>query len=159
MYTPSEWASGGDVQPLQGYEPARPMLFASVFPVDTEKLEEMFSAVDRLLLNDSSISITRDQSASLGSGLRCGFLGFLHMEVFNQRLEDEFNMDVVVTTPSVPYTIKFDDDTCQTVSCVSDWPDADRNSRFRVLEPIVKVTISPAGSHVAINSHIQWLIY
>ena len=84
VFIPSEW--GGKqgeraLKPLAGYEDAKPMLFASVFPVDTNELEEMMDAVDRLLLNDSSISVVRDQSSSLGSGLRCGFLGFLHMEV------------------------------------------------------------------------------
>ena len=139
MYVPSEWPSVEAVTPLEGYEAARPMLFASVFPVDTNQLEDMFSAVDRLLLNDSSISISRDQSPSLGSGLRCGFLGFLHMEVFNQRLQDEFNMGVVVTTPSVPYQLEFDDGTSKTISCVSMWPETIRAKKFTVLEPVVKV--------------------
>ena len=92
--------------PLQGYEAAKPMLYASVFPVDTTQLEVLFDAVDRLCLNDSSISVTKDQSTSLGAGLRCGFLGLLHMEVFNQRLSDEFDIDVVMTTPSVPYIVQ-----------------------------------------------------
>ena len=88
IFIASEWtgvagSKNGNKQfaPLPGYEDAKPMLFASVFPIDSEQLNEMMDAVDRLLLNDSSISVVRDQSASLGSGLRCGFLGFLHMEV------------------------------------------------------------------------------
>jgi GTP-binding protein LepA len=100
MYVPVEWPKLEELVPLSGYEAAKPMLFASVFPVDTTELEALFAAVDRLCLNDSSISVVRDQSSSLGSGLRCGFLGFLHMEVFNQRLQDEFNMQIVMTTPS-----------------------------------------------------------
>ena len=101
MYIPAEWntKTGETVMPLQGYEAAKPMLYASVFPVDTTQLEVLFDAVDRFILNDSSISVTKDQSTSLGAGLRCGFLGLLHMEVFNQRLSDEFDIDVVMTTP------------------------------------------------------------
>eukprot|EP00605_Chrysophyceae_sp_TOSAG23-4_P001783 GSChrysophyteH1.ASY1.ANO1.1972.1 assembled CDS len=94
------------ITPLSGYEAAKPMLFASVFPVNTLELEALFAAVDRLCLNDSSISVQKDQSSSLGAGLRCGFLGFLHMEVFNQRLSDEFGIQIVMTTPSVPYLIE-----------------------------------------------------
>lgn len=82
-YCPSEWQGPEHVTPLEGYEPAKPMLFASVFPVESTELEAMFDAVDRLLLNDSSITISKEQSTSLGSGLRCGFLGFLHMEVMS----------------------------------------------------------------------------
>jgi GTP-binding protein LepA len=85
---------------------------------------------------------------SISAGLRCGFLGFLHMEVFNQRLKDEFNMEIVMTTPSVPYYIVYEGDKKDAqdgervlVSCVSQWPTShERNSRkFTVMEPIVKV--------------------
>lgn len=120
------------------------MLFASVFPVDTNELELLFAAVDKLCLNDSSISVVRDLSASLGAGLRCGFLGFLHMEVVIQRLRDEFNVDVVMTTPSVPYLIEYHDGTKKEISCVSDWPVSAtgiKNAPFVVSEPIVKVYV------------------
>jgi GTP-binding protein LepA len=102
----------------------------------------MIAAVERLSLNDSSLSITRDQSASLGLGLRCGFLGFLHMEVFNQRLFDEFDMGVVITTPSVPYLLEKADGSTSTISCVTDWPEitgGQKSKGFSVYEPIVKV--------------------
>lgn len=142
VYVPSQWQNKeSELKPLPGYAPAKQTLFASVFPVDPGQLDEMYAAVDRLLLNDSSISITKDQSPLLGSGLRCGFLGFLHMEVFNQRLEDEFNMNVIITTPSVPYLIKFNDGTEKTISCVSEWPRPDRNLKFEVFEPMVTVTV------------------
>ena len=76
VYLPREWINKeSQIIPLEGYQPAKQTLYASVFPVDPKKLDEMFSAIDRLLLNDSSISIMRDQSPLLGSGLRCGFLG------------------------------------------------------------------------------------
>jgi translation elongation factor EF-4 len=144
MYIPSEWESSSStslLQPLEGYEAAKQMLFASIFPVDTNDLEALFAAVDRLLLNDSSISVTREYSTSLGSGLRCGFLGFLHMEVFNQRLQDEYNVEIVVTTPSVPYIIKYDDGTEMIVSNTQDWPHSNKARKFQVFEPIVKILL------------------
>ena len=79
-YKPLEWGQTQDqIVPLAGYESAKQTLFASIFPIDSSELDVMYAAVDRLLLNDSSISIARDSSPLLGSGLRCGFLGFLHM--------------------------------------------------------------------------------
>jgi translation elongation factor EF-4 len=92
IFAPSEWlhnisrTTGKAFAPLPGYADAKPMLFASVYPVDSDQLESMMEAVERLLLNDSSISVARDKSTSLGSGLRCGFLGFLHMEVGTDRI-------------------------------------------------------------------------
>jgi translation elongation factor EF-4 len=105
IYTPSQWSSTHQILPLEGYAPAKQMLFSSIFPVDTSQIDLLYSSVERLCLNDNSVSVKHDQSASLGSGLRCGFLGFLHMEVFMQRLQNEFNMSVVVTSPSVPYLV------------------------------------------------------
>ena len=79
-YKPLEWGQSQDqIVPLAGYESAKQTLFASIFPIDSSELDVMYATVDRLLLNDSSISIARDASPLLGSGLRCGFLGFLHM--------------------------------------------------------------------------------
>lgn len=151
MFIPAEWPASADpLQPLSGYESPKPMLFASLYPVDTRELDTLFAAVDKLLLNDSSVHVTREQSMSLGAGLRCGFLGFLHMEVFTQRLKDEFDMDIVMTTPSVPYVIQaLDKQTSEpvgeprTIHCVSEWPSAD--AKFIAQEPMVAVTvISPA---------------
>jgi GTP-binding protein LepA len=89
QYIPSEWkdASGKEeFEPLAGFENAKQMLFASIFPSDPNDLDRLYTSVDKLCLQDSSVSALRDQSAtSLGSGMRCGFLGFLHMEVFLQR--------------------------------------------------------------------------
>jgi translation factor GUF1, mitochondrial len=106
IYTPSQWSATNQIEPLEGYAPAKQMLFSSIFPVDTSQIDFLYSSVERLCLNDNSVSVKHDQSASLGSGLRCGFLGFLHMEVFMQRLQNEFNMSVVVTSPSVPYLVQ-----------------------------------------------------
>lgn len=161
MYIPGEWNAKTEevVLPLQGYEAAKPMLYASVFPVDTTQLEALFDAVDRLCLNDSSISVAKDQSTSLGAGLRCGFLGVLHMEVFNQRLSDEFGMDVVMTTPSVPYIVEKSVITNKEggkkttsverteISSAAGWPEPSRDTTCTIFEPIVKVTIVAPQSY------------
>lgn len=98
------------------------MLFASVYPVDTLETDLLYSSVDRLCLNDSSVSVARDQSLSLGSGLRCGFLGFLHMEVFMQRLRDEFSINVIMTSPSVPYIIEYANGERKYISTIDEFP-------------------------------------
>jgi len=146
MYVPTQWPGSKGVgrppRALLGYEPAKCMLFASVFPVDTDDLDNLFAAVDRLCLNDSSLLVTKERSTSLGAGLRCGFLGFLHMEVTIQRLRDEFELPVVMTTPSVPYII-VDKKTKEErrIESVAEWPDTERTAKFDVLEPIVTVTL------------------
>ncbi|XP_070552885.1 translation factor Guf1, mitochondrial-like [Ptychodera flava] len=91
------------VEPLVGFKPAKPMVFAGMYPVDKSEYVSLRSAVEKLTLNDSSVSVSADSSPALGQGWRLGFLGLLHMDVFNQRLEQEFNAAVIVTAPSVPY--------------------------------------------------------
>ncbi|XP_073464592.1 translation factor GUF1, mitochondrial [Aquarana catesbeiana] len=91
------------VEPLSGFKAAKPMVFAGMFPVDQSEYSNLKSALEKLTLNDSSVSVTRDSSAALGAGWRLGFLGLLHMEVFNQRLEQEYNASVIMTSPTVPY--------------------------------------------------------
>ncbi|XP_075051297.1 translation factor GUF1, mitochondrial isoform X2 [Mixophyes fleayi] len=91
------------VEPLPGFKDAKPMVFAGMFPVDQSEYSNLKNALDKLTLNDSSVSVSRDSSAALGAGWRLGFLGLLHMEVFNQRLEQEYNASVIMTAPTVPY--------------------------------------------------------
>jgi len=86
-------------------EPAKPMVYAGVYPFNPAELKELKVALEKLCLNDSSVSMVMESSLALGQGWRLGFLGVLHMEVFTQRLEQEFNAQVVVTAPSVPYKI------------------------------------------------------
>lgn len=159
MFVPGDWSkkAEADFVPLSGYEVVKPMLYASIFPVDSTELEALYAAVDRLCLNDSSITVTRDQSSSLGSGLRCGFLGFLHMEVFNQRLSDEFNMDIVTTTPSVPYVIEYADGIREEISNISLWPKgSEKVKMYRVLEPMVRILlVTPHESYGAMVDIIK----
>lgn len=91
------------VEALPGFKPAKAMVFAGMYPMDQSEYMALRSAVEKLTLNDSSVSVQRDSSLALGAGWRLGFLGLLHMEVFNQRLEQEYNASVIVTAPTVPY--------------------------------------------------------
>uniref|UniRef100_UPI00398E890E translation factor GUF1, mitochondrial isoform X2 n=1 Tax=Pristiophorus japonicus TaxID=55135 RepID=UPI00398E890E len=91
------------VEPLVGFKPAKPMVFAGMYPIDQSEYTNLRKAVEKLTLNDSSVTVHRDSSPALGAGWRLGFLGLLHMEVFNQRLEQEYNASVILTAPTVPY--------------------------------------------------------
>ncbi|XP_032645792.1 translation factor GUF1, mitochondrial isoform X1 [Chelonoidis abingdonii] len=91
------------VEPLPGFKSAKPMVFAGMYPVDQSEYNNLKSAIEKLTLNDSSVTVHRDSSLALGAGWRLGFLGLLHLEVFNQRLEQEYNASVILTAPTVPY--------------------------------------------------------
>ncbi|XP_037685638.1 translation factor GUF1, mitochondrial isoform X4 [Choloepus didactylus] len=91
------------VEPLPGFKSAKPMVFAGMYPIDQSEYNNLKSAVEKLTLNDPSVTVHRDSSLALGAGWRLGFLGLLHMEVFNQRLEQEYNASVILTTPTVPF--------------------------------------------------------
>ncbi|OGB83914.1 elongation factor 4 [candidate division TM6 bacterium RIFCSPHIGHO2_12_FULL_32_22] len=91
---------------LPGFKPSKPMVFAGIYPVDSTEFELLSEAIEKLTLNDASIWLEKKTSAALGLGFRCGFLGLLHMDVFKQRLEQEYNINIIITSPSVLYKIK-----------------------------------------------------
>ncbi len=124
---------------IQGFEEVKPMVFAGIYPVDTDEFEELREAMHKLQLNDASIVFEPESSAALGFGFRCGFLGMLHMEIIQERLEREFDMTVITTVPNVSYvayTTKGDE---ITVNNPSDLPDPSKLDS--VEEPFIKANI------------------
>ncbi|XP_018615239.2 translation factor Guf1, mitochondrial [Scleropages formosus] len=135
------------VEALPGFKPAKAMVFAGMYPVDQSEYSSLRSAVDRLTLNDSSVTVQRDSSHALGAGWRLGFLGLLHMEVFNQRLEQEYNASVIMTVPTVPYKAVFSSAKLikehggEEITIVNPAQFPDRSLVSEYLEPMVLGTI------------------
>ncbi|APW64924.1 elongation factor 4 [Poseidonibacter parvus] len=126
-------------QAIDGFEPAKPFVFAGIYPIDTDKFEDLRDALDKLRLNDSSISYEPESSAALGSGFRTGFLGMLHMEVIKERLEREFNLDLIATAPTVVYEVLKVDGEKISIQNPSELPMP--NHIDTIFEPYVKATI------------------
>ena len=126
---------------IEGFEEVKPMVFAGIYPVDTEEFEELRNSMEKLQLNDASLVFQPESSAALGFGFRCGFLGMLHMEIIQERLEREFGMTVITTVPNVSYHafVKKNIDEVILVNNPSDLPDP--SGLDRVEEPFIKATI------------------
>lgn len=124
---------------IQGFEDVKPMVFAGIYPVDTEDFEELRYSMEKLQLNDASLTWEPEASAALGFGFRCGFLGMLHMEIIQERLEREFNMTVITTVPNVSYIAHKTNGEIVTVNNPSDLPDPARIDFIE--EPFIKASI------------------
>ena len=126
---------------ISGFEDVKPMVFAGIYPVDTEDYEDLRASMEKLQLNDASLVFQPESSAALGFGFRCGFLGMLHMEIIQERLEREFNMTVITTVPNVSYYAytKKEPETRMIVNNPSDLPEPSKLDR--VEEPFIKATI------------------
>ena len=126
---------------ISGFEDVKPMVFAGIYPVDTEDFEELRSSMEKLQLNDASLVFAPESSAALGFGFRCGFLGMLHMEIIQERLEREFNMTVITTVPNVSYFAftRKNSDTPLIVNNPTDLPDP--STVDHIEEPFIKATI------------------
>jgi GTP-binding protein LepA len=131
---------------IKGFENVKPMVFAGIYPVDTTEFEELRASMEKLQLNDASLVWEPETSAALGFGFRCGFLGMLHMEIVQERLEREFDMTVITTVPSVQFKALMTTDEYQVVNAPSDMPDP---TRFKhIEEPFVKASIITAAEYV-----------
>jgi len=129
-----------EVVPFPGFKPAKPMVFAGIFPVESSEFDLLAEAIEKLTLNDASVTVEKKTSPALGLGFRCGFLGLLHMDVFKQRLEQEHGLIVIATAPSVRYVVKLKDDKGSiTVETPSDFPEP--NLIEEVQEPVINATI------------------
>lgn len=140
------YAKNKPVDPFPGFKPAKPMVFAGIYPVDAEDFEPLREAIEKLLLNDASVTVEKKTSVALGLGFRCGFLGLLHMDVFKQRLEQEYGLTVIATAPSVLYKVQLKNGTIVNIESPSDFPDP--SSIESVSEPMIDATIITPAEYV-----------
>ena len=124
---------------LPGFKPAQPVVFCGLFPADAADFEDLRDAMGRLRLNDASFSFETESSAALGFGFRCGFLGLLHLEIITERLEREFNLDLITTAPSVIYHLHMNDGTMIEMHNPADMPDVVKIDHIE--EPWIEATI------------------
>ena len=133
-------------EPLPGYRKVLPMVFSGIYPQDGAKYPDMRDALEKLQLNDASLSFEPETSAALGFGFRCGFLGLLHMEIIQERLEREFNLDIITTLPSVVYKVLLRDGTEQMIDNPASYPDPAVIAGME--EPFVKANIFTPASYI-----------
>jgi GTP-binding protein LepA len=131
---------------LPGFKPAQPVVFCGLFPVDAADFEDLREAMSRLRLNDASFSFETESSAALGFGFRCGFLGLLHLEIITERLEREFNLDLITTAPSVIYHLHMNDGTMIEMHNPADMPEVVKIDHIE--EPWIEATILVPDEHL-----------
>jgi GTP-binding protein LepA len=139
-------ARNGAQEPLPGFQKIKPMVFAGIFPVVATEYENLKDALDKLCLNDSSLSFEKEKSLALGFGYRCGFLGLLHMEIVQERLEREFNLNLITTAPTVVYRITKNDGTVMMLENPSGMPNETQIAKME--EPYVKVTLHTPKEYI-----------
>jgi len=139
-------AKNGATEPLPGYRKLNPMVYCGLYPIDNTKFNDLREALEKLQLNDSSLQFEPETSQALGFGFRCGFLGLLHMEIIQERIEREFKIDLITTAPSVIYHVHMTDGTELKVDNPSDLPDPQKIDR--VEEPYVKATMMAPNDYV-----------
>ncbi|MCB9739615.1 MAG: elongation factor 4 [Deltaproteobacteria bacterium] len=139
-------AKAPTTEPLAGFKEVQQMVYSGIFPVESHEYETLRDALQKLSLNDAAFTWEPETSAALGFGFRCGFLGLLHMEVIQERLEREYDCDLITTAPSVVYHVKMNDGTMRAISSPAELPDSDQ--REAVEEPFVLATIHAPSDYV-----------
>lgn len=139
-------AKGGATEPLPGYRPAVPMVYSGLYPVDPLDYVNLRDALTKLKLNDAALVWEPETSLALGFGYRCGFLGLLHMEIVQERLEREFDLELIATAPSVVYTLRHKDGTSTLIQNPSDFPVGEQ--QLIIDEPVVKATVMVPEDYV-----------
>ncbi len=131
---------------IEGFEEVKPMVFAGVYPIDPEDFENLRSSLEKLQLNDASLTFQPESSVALGFGFRCGFLGLLHMEIIQERLDREFNMDVITTVPNVSYKVYDKQGGCKEVHNPAGLPDPTLIDRIE--EPFIRASVITSTSYI-----------
>ena len=131
---------------IEGFEEVKPMVFAGVYPIDPEDFENLRSSLEKLQLNDASLTFQPESSVALGFGFRCGFLGLLHMEIIQERLDREFNMDVITTVPNVSYNVYDKQGDCREVHNPAGLPDLTLIERIE--EPFIRASVITSTSYI-----------
>ena len=131
---------------IEGFQEAKPMVFAGVYPIEAEDYEDLRSSLEKLQLNDSSLSFTPESSVALGFGFRCGFLGLLHMEIVQERLDREFDMNVITTVPNVSYRVFLKDGTMKEVHNPAGMPDLTEIDHIE--EPYIRASIITQSTYI-----------
>ncbi|HXR64481.1 MAG TPA: translation elongation factor 4, partial [Ktedonobacteraceae bacterium] len=135
-----------DVKPLSGYKPAKPMVFAGIYPVEGNDYPLLREALDRLQLNDAALLYEPETSNALGFGFRCGFLGLLHMEIIQERIEREYNLDILATAPSVEYYVTKDGGEVLRIDNPSEMPDP--GTIEKIEEPVMDISIFTPSRYI-----------
>ena len=127
-------------EPVPGYKKAKQVVFSSIYPINSDEYRELAKALDKLAINDASLTYEKDSSTALGFGFRCGFLGLLHLDVIQEGLQREFDIGLVVSAPSVRYKVALKDGNILDVDNPGNWPDPFKIAG--VTEPYIKASIS-----------------
>lgn len=139
-------AKNPTLDPFPGFKNVKPVVFCGLYPIDPNQYQDLRDAIEKLILNDSAITFEPESSAALGFGFRCGFLGLLHMEIVQERLEREFNLNLISTAPTVIYRIYKTDGTCVEVDNPAELPDP--NSYTKIEEPFISATLILPSEYV-----------
>ena len=134
------------LKPLPGYIPMKSMVFCGIFPIEANKFEDLREALEKLKLNDASLTFEPETSQALGFGFRCGFLGLLHMEIIEERIEREFNIEIIATSPNVSYEVELTDHTKLIINAPSELPDKEKITS--ISEPYIKTNIISPSEYI-----------